>query len=102
MFVWTPEHVLTAIDAGIPEVISLFNRAHLNAQVNGVGLHGPRVALTPVRNPRLAFAVAMDTTVCILNLLDERTALAPVARPTAAEITFIEALDLDAPEDSPF
>lgn len=96
MFVWTPEHVLRAIDAGIPEVIRLHNRAYTNLTTHGLGLHGnPHVGLTPYFSPRIAYAVAMEQTVAVLNATESMIGV-PVlpitAIPTVAEGRFLDAL----------
>lgn len=58
MFIWTPATVIAALDAGIAEVVSMFNRAHLMHWTN---------APSYARNAHNAFVVAAIQTAATLN-----------------------------------
>lgn len=67
-FVWTTALVMRALDAGIPEVISMFNTAYLSAWVNGVGRN--IIHTTPIFDARRAYALAFEQTAATLNALE--------------------------------
>lgn len=75
MFVWDTRAVNRALFVEIPEVISIFNRAYLNAWTHGVALRGSRRDdLVPEFNPRAAFAVAYTQTIATLNAMESVSA----------------------------
>lgn len=70
---WTSATVLAAIDAGIPEVIRLFNRAYASAWRNGVELRGPRRELVPFFSASGAYTLAMESTIAQLQFIEAGT-----------------------------
>lgn len=74
MFVWTVAAVMAALDAGIPEVVSLFNRAYTMAWTNGIAIsvarfEGEMVAI-PVHSAKGAYEMAFVQTAATLNALE--------------------------------
>ena len=76
MFVWTPERVLCAIDAGIVEVINTYN------SVFTFYMRKPKV------HPATAYRRAMEETIVWLEETEQAILAATVVKDALSDLTF--------------